>query len=218
MSQHLNTSYDRYAGRSVERLAALSDGIFGVAMTLLLLDLHTPAEEAVAAHGLTHEILALVPLLLVYLMSFITLGIFWVGQQAQLSNLERSDRHYTWLTLAFLFAVTLMPFSTRLLQDYVEHRSALVAYWLNLLLLGVMVYACWGYANRAKLVKEEVTQAVRQAICHRVIIGQGLYAFGALLCLVNTYVSIGFIILAQLNFAVAPRWWRRVESDAPAKR
>jgi hypothetical protein len=53
-----------------------------------------------------------------YLMSFLTLGIFWNEQQAQLNHLERSDRHLTWIHMAFLFAVSLMPFSTRLLAEF----------------------------------------------------------------------------------------------------
>jgi uncharacterized membrane protein len=204
----MNYSYNQYAGKSVERLAALSDGIFGVAMTLLLLYLTTPDTKVIHnEHALVHALVALIPQGGVYLMSFMTLGIFWVGQQTQLSHMERSDRHYTWLSLAFLFGVTLMPVSTRVLTDFIEYRVAVAVYWANLFFLGVMVYACWGYAIRAKLVKEGVSEEVKAAICHRVIIGQALYAIGALLCFVSTYVSIGFIILAQLNFAVAPRWW-----------
>jgi uncharacterized membrane protein len=71
----VTTRYDEIAGQSVERLAALSDGIFGVAMTLLVLDLHTPAAD------LTHGLLQMTPQLVVYLMSFLTAGIFWIGQQ-----------------------------------------------------------------------------------------------------------------------------------------
>src|ERR1700723_2102994 len=83
-----NPSYNEVAGQSVERLAALSDGIFGVAMTLLLLDLHVPAKEIIhSEHDLARALLDLSPQLLVYLMSFITLGIFWVGQQTQLNHL-----------------------------------------------------------------------------------------------------------------------------------
>ena len=86
------TSYNRIAGQSVERLAALSDGIFGVAMTLLAIDLRVPASELIHyEHDLRHELFALSPEVLVYLMSFLTLGIFWVGQQSQLNHLRRSD-------------------------------------------------------------------------------------------------------------------------------
>ena len=74
--------YNRVAGQSVERLAALSDGIFAVAMTLLVLDLRVPAAEAVhSERDLGRVLLALAPRLLFFLMSMMTLGIFWVGQQ-----------------------------------------------------------------------------------------------------------------------------------------
>jgi uncharacterized membrane protein len=205
----VNTSYNRFAGGSVERLAALSDGIFAVAMTLLLLDLHVPAHEAIHSEAdLAHALVALAPQFAVYLMSFLTLGIFWVGQQSQLNRLERSDRNFTWLNLAFLFCVTVMPFSTRLLAEFVEFRWALAAYWFNIFILGAVLYAAWSCATRAKLVREDVPYEVVQAVCHRIIFAQTLYAIGALLCFVSTKWSIAFIVLVQLNYAVAPsQWW-----------
>ena len=212
----MNTSYDRIAGQSVERLAALSDGIFGVAMTLLLLDLHVPARELI--HGeadLRQALLALAPQLVVYLLSFITLGIFWVGQQTHLNHLERSDRHLTWMHLAFLFVVTLMPFSTRLLVDFMEYRAALLVYWGNIFLFGATLYASWGYATRASLNKDDMPETTKAAICHRIIIGQGLYAFGALLCIFSTYLSIAVIVLVQIYFVLSPRtwWWKSTAAE-----
>ena len=112
----METTYNRLAGQSIERLSALSDGVFAVAMTLLVLDLHTPVSEAI--HSEQALVQALMPLghrLISYLMSFITLSLFWNGQQAQLIHFDRSNRHLTWIHLGFLFAVTLMPFSTGLL-------------------------------------------------------------------------------------------------------
>ncbi len=175
----MNASYNRIAGQSVERLAALSDGIFAVAMTLLVLDLRVPATEAVHnEHDLWRALVAISPQLLRYLMSFITLGIFWVGQQTQLNHLARSDRHLTWIHIAFLFAVTIMPFSTRLLAEFTSYRTALLAYWGNILLLGVVLYCSWGYATRKGLVKDDIPAEVPAAICRRIVIGQLLYAFG----------------------------------------
>ncbi len=92
----MTTSYNAIAGQNVERLAALSDGIFAVAMTLLVLDLRVPATEIV--HGeqdLWHALAALAalaPQIVMYMVSFMTLGIFWVGQQTQLNYLARSNR------------------------------------------------------------------------------------------------------------------------------
>jgi uncharacterized membrane protein len=202
----MSVIYNRFAGQSVERLAALSDGIFGVAMTLLLLDLRAPAKELIhSEHDLISALVILSPNLLVYLMSFITLGIFWVGQQTQLNHLSRSDRHLTWLHLAFLFPVTILPFSTRLLAEFITYRTALLTYWFNIFILGVLVYFCWDRAVKTGVMKKETPPEFDKAMRRRIIGAQALYAFGALLCVINSYVSIGFIVLVQLNFVLAPR-------------
>jgi uncharacterized membrane protein len=199
-------SYNRIAGQSLERLAALSDGIFSVGMTLLVLDLRVPAHEVI--HGeadLLHALVGIVPQIVIYLMSFLTLGIFWVGQQTQLNYLERGDRSLAWVHLGFLFAVTLMPFSTRLLGEFPTYRLALVAYWFNLFLLGLANYLSWTCATKLQLTKADMPPDVPRAIQRRVIEYQALYAIGALLCLVGTYWSIAFIVLVQLTAVIARR-------------
>src|SRR5579872_5972366 len=119
----METTYNQIAGRSVERLAALSDGVFAVAMTLLVLDLRAPAVEAVhSEQDLWRALGALAPRLLMYVMSFLTLGIFWVGQQTQLNHLARSDRSLSWIHILFLFAVSMTPFSTTLLAGFTAYR------------------------------------------------------------------------------------------------
>ncbi|HVY17867.1 MAG TPA: TMEM175 family protein [Rhodopila sp.] len=200
------THYNAIAGQSVERLAALSDGLFAVAMTLLVLDLKVPAAEAIRTEAsLVHALGDLAPRLLVYLMSFITLGIFWVGQQTQLNHLARGDRYLTWIHLGFLFAVTLMPFSTSLMAELIGLRVALVTYWLNILALGVLLYIAWRYARTAQLVREQVDAVIDGAMRRRIVVAQVLYAIGAALCVINTYCSIGFIMVVQLIYVVGPR-------------
>ena len=202
----MRTSYNQITGQSLERLAALSDGIFAVAMTLLVLDLHVPATELIHSQGeLWHTLAEAVPQLVSYIVSFITLGIFWNGQQAQLNSFERSDRHLSWIHLAFLFAVTIMPFSTRLLAGYITYRSVLIAYWANILLLGGVLFVSWRYAMRAGLLREGITREKQCAMERRIVVAQILYAVGAGLSFFNNYVSIAFIVLVQLNFALAPR-------------
>lgn len=204
------TSYNRIAGQNAERLAALSDGIFGVAMTLLVLDLRVPAAEMIhSEHDLWRGIAAAAPQLVMYLMSFITLGIFWVGQQTELNHISRSNRSFTWIHLLFLFAVTLLPFSTKLLAEFVAYRLALLVYWGNILLLGVALYFSWNCAIQMGLLKSDVSPEVVAAIKFRIVSTQAVYAFGALLCVISTYWSIAFIVLAQLNYAIAPRLLRR---------
>lgn len=205
------TSYNRIAGQSVERLAALSDGIFAVAMTLLVLDLRVPAAEAVHnEHDLWRALVAFSPRLAIYLMTFLTSGIFWVGQQTQLNYLARSDRNLTWIHIAFLFAVSVTPFSTTLLAEYAHYRVAMLVYWVNIVWLGAVLYGSWGYATRNSLLKDDVPDDVSTAVCRRILVAQFLYAIGASLCIFSAYWSIGFIILVQLNYAIAPRFWRRM--------
>ena len=204
------TLYNRIQGRNLERLAALSDGIFAVAMTLLVLDLHIPSAAQVHSEGeLVRALTALGPQWIAYGMSFLTLGIFWAGQQTQINHLAEGTRDLAWIHLGFLFTITFMPLSTRLLAEFITFRLALGVYWLNIALSGAMLYWSWAHAMRAKLVKENTPSAVADSICRRIRIAQMLYAAGATLCFLSTYVSIAVIVLVQLNYAIAPRWQRR---------
>ena len=203
-------NYNRIAGQSAERLAALSDGIFAVAMTLLVLDLKVPATEAIHSEpDLRHALVALAPRLLMFAMSVLTLGIFWVGQQTQLNHLERSDRSLSWIHIAFLGIVSLVPFSTALLAEFTAYRTALLVYWLNILLLGLTLYLSWTCAAEQQLLKPDISRDIHSAIQRRILIAQALYAFGALLCVFSTYWSIAFIVAVQLNYAIAPHLPRR---------
>jgi TMEM175 potassium channel family protein len=211
------TRYHRFAGSSLDRLAALSDGVFAVAMTLLVLDLKAPevpkrAEHSILSggggsehalvHGLLHNV---VPRLLPLAMSFLTLGIFWVGQQAQLESFTRSTRALTWIHLTFLLTVTLMPFSTALLAQDTTYRLSLGVYWLNLSALGTMLFISLRYADRNGLMSDETTEDMRAALRRRIIVYQALYALATLTCLINTYLAIGLLIALQLNSVIAPR-------------
>jgi len=199
-------SYNQIAGQNVERLAALSDGIFAVAMTLLVLDLRAPTAETIhSEHELWRALVVLGPRFLMYGMSFMTLSIFWVGQQTQLNHLSRSDRSLSWIHLGFLALVSIMPFSTAFLAEFTHYRVALLVYWFNLLLLGGSLYLSWNCALGSGLVKPDLPPEVSAAIKRRIRIAQPLYAFGALLCVFNTYWSIGFIIMVQLFYALGPR-------------
>jgi len=203
----IHSLYNRVAGKSVERLAALSDGIFAVAMTLLVLDLRVPAAAAIhSERDLWQALVMLSPRLLIFLMCVMTIGIFWVGQQTQFNHFARSDRNLAWIHIAFLCAVSLTPFTTSLLAEFIHYRIALLVYWFNILLLGLMLLWSWSYASRAHLLADDVPAEIHSAVVRRIVIAQSLYAAGAALCLLNTYYSIAAIVLVQVNYAIAPRF------------
>jgi len=210
-------SYPRIAGQSLSRLAALSDGIFAVAMTLLVLDLRVPVNEvahperplwsdgmAGSEHEVWHALADVGPHVLPYAISFMTLGIFWIGQQTQFNHIARTNRHLTWIHLSFLALISLMPFSTNFLAEYATARVPFILYWLNLLLLGLVLMASLGYAGRAELFKPTATEEVRGALRRRIVFYQACYAVAMALCVVNTYVSMIALILLQLGSAIAP--------------
>jgi uncharacterized membrane protein len=202
----METHYNRIAGGDVGRIEALSDGIFAFAATVLVLDFRTPdAADIHTEAQLLGALAASAPRLMPWLLSLMTLGIFWVAQQTQLNQLERSNRDLTWLHFVFLAVVTVLPFSTRLLADFFAYRTAFVIYWANIMLLGASVYATWAYAERAKLTREDPHGEVSRAIRRRVVIAQSLYAVGAVVGLVNVTLGIVLIILIQLNYAIAPK-------------
>jgi uncharacterized membrane protein len=203
----MHSLYNRVAGQSVERLAALSDGIFAVSMTLLVLDLRVPAREAIhSEYDLWHALVVLSPRLLLFLMSVMTNGIFWVGQQTQLNQFARADRNLAWIHIAFLCAICLTPFTTSLLAEFIHSRIALLVYWFNILLLGVALLWSWRYATRAHLLADDLPQDIHSAVVQRIVIAQSLYAAGAALCFINPYYSIAAIVLVQINYAIAPKF------------
>ncbi len=199
-------NYNRVAARDVGRIAALSDGIFAVAMTLLVLEIHTPEKLDIHTEAeLWAALVALAPRLLTWLLSLMTLGIFWVGQQTQINQIARADRHLSWLHYLFLAVVTVLPFSTRLLAEFFTFHTAFYIYWLNILCAGVALLFCWLYAMRAGLIRDDAPPGISRAVLRRIIIAQALYALGALIGVYSIPIGIAFIVALQLNYAIAPR-------------
>ena len=197
--------YNDVAGRDLSRLAALSDGIFAFAMTLLVLNLRVPDAAPVHNEGeLGHALLRLAPSILTCVMTFLTLGVFWVGQQTQLSALRSADRDVAWLHIGFMFAVVLTPFSTALLASFITYRLAILIYWGNIVFLGLMLFLSSRHAYRSGLMREHQPLAY-EALMRRIVSAQSLYAIAALLCFVNTWLSIALTFAIQLNYAFAPR-------------
>ena len=117
------THYNRIAGRNVRRIEALSDGVFAIAITLLVLEIRPPHAEAHTEKEVLSSLQPLLPKFLTYFLSFMTMGIFWVGQGVQLNHIEQYDRNLSWTTIFFLVVISLFPFTTALLGEYINRKS-----------------------------------------------------------------------------------------------
>jgi uncharacterized membrane protein len=188
------------------RIVGITDGVFAIALTLIVLEIRVPSHQAVHSEAdLIAAIAALAPRFLTYALSFLTLTIFWFGQQAQHGLIVKSDRRLATLNLCFLAFIALLPFSTDLLADFLDYRTAVLVYWLNLVMLGVTLFASWRYAERSSFLADGVDRETTKTVYLRIIKAQILWAVGAALCFVSPLLSIGFMLVVQLTYAIAPR-------------
>jgi uncharacterized membrane protein len=142
-----------------ERIEAFSDGVFAIAITLLVLDLAIPDSEI---SDLWHGIAHLWPGYLGYVTSFLTIGGIWLGHHGIFSRLRYANNTVMRLNLLLLMAVAFLPFPTRLMAQALRskdaERAAVVFYGLSLFVIRGLISAMWGAVRRDReLLKPEVT-------------------------------------------------------------
>ncbi len=126
-------------GLSVHRLEALTDGIFAVAMTLLVIELKLPEHTALkATGGLAPALLHLLPRVMAWVISFFVLALFWFGHYRTFAHVRRSDGKLTALCLVQLGFVSLMPFSSALVGEHGQESISQIIYSINMLALAVV--------------------------------------------------------------------------------
>ena len=105
---------------SSNRIAALSDGIFAIAMTILVLNISIPEKEIVMQIGLYKALLAQSQEFFVFFLSFFLLGIFWSIQHKHINVVNKTDSTHIWLNIVLLMFICLIPFSASLTSTYVD--------------------------------------------------------------------------------------------------
>jgi uncharacterized membrane protein len=124
-------------GLAKNRIEALADGIFAVAMTLLVLDIKSPVNLTFdTTAGLVDYLAGLEHSFAMYAISFVVLAIFWIAHHILFHYVRHVDRRLLWINMAFLLLVTFVPFSTDLLGDHGHLALPVVVYGLNLIALG----------------------------------------------------------------------------------
>jgi len=144
---------------AVHRLAALTDGVFAIVMTLLVLEIGIPEIAQSSLHTeLPRRLLELWPKFLSYAISFIILGMFWYLHHISFRYIKRSDNGLIWLNIFFLMFVALIPFSTSLFGSYRNEQLPLVIYAINIILVNVMRFLLWTYATgKYRLVDRDIS-------------------------------------------------------------
>jgi uncharacterized membrane protein len=189
------------------RLEAFSDGVLAVAITLLVLNIRVPERETGRAwHGLTEALAGQWPVYLAYLLSFLTILIMWVNHHNMFKLIERADHLFLLLNGALLLLITLVPFSTSLLADYIQRpdrKTAQVVYAGTFLLMAIVFNTMWRYASRGgRLLAAAADQKRVQAITKQYSFGPLLYGASFVLAFINAEVSLAVCIALAIFFAV----------------
>ena len=187
-------------GLSKARVEALTDGIFAVAMTLLVFNIKVPA---VPNAQLPRELLSLWPGILSYAISFVMLGIYWIGQHNQFHLIRKTDRTLLWINILFMMTICLLPFSTALLSTYPRAQVAVAVYGANLVVIGLILEAHWLYATHGhRLIDREVDAGTIRFASRRILVGPVVFGGAIATSFVNTVAALVIFALAPLVYLV----------------
>jgi uncharacterized membrane protein len=203
MAEEDESSRRRY---SLDRILAISDGVFAFAVTLLVLDLFVPVLSSGATSGdlgqaLSKEYVSFVS----YLLSFFIAGIWWNAHNRNFSFLRDADSRLRWLNLLFLIWIALLPFFTKILNQYANLQLAVVLYAFDQAGAGFFMTLSWWYSSRNhrlvdRTLKDKTIKYItlRNAVAPLFfIISMGLSFFGAIVAFVSWFGMIPTLMLLR---------------------
>lgn len=200
---------NRPAQLRTARLEAFSDGVFAVAITLLVLEIAIPAGSE---DDLLGAVLDQWPSYLAYVVSFATVGAIWLAHTAVTDYLHHADTVLMRLNLLLLMMVSFLPFPTKLLAESVEHEEAgkiaATFYGLSLLAASVVMAGLWRYAVRHHLVRPEAGDDDVNVLSKKLTPGLAFYLVMLGLGLFLPVVAV-FGYLAIAVFYLIPIHWLR---------
>ena len=188
------------------RVEAFSDGVFAIAVTLLILEIKVPRD--VSPGRLAVELLRLWPSYLAFLASFANIGVMWVNHHRLFGLIRRSDDGLVGLNLLLLLGVTWVPFPTAVLAEHLlgpDQRTAGLLYAGTFLALAVVFNVLWRYVVRQALCAEHADVA---SISRQYALGPVLYAATAAVAWFSATACLIVSGLLALYFALPPRLWR----------
>ena len=192
------------------RLEAFSDGVFAIAITLLVLEIKVPPGESLGL-GLLH----LWPSYLAYAISFIVIGAIWINHHAMFDWIVRADHKLLLLNTLHMMFIAFLPFPTAVLAEAFHARAgqniATAFYAGTLTIIGVLVTAMWWYAaSHRELLNDGISPEQAKAIGRRFLVGPTGYGLATILAFVNPWLSIALFIALNAYFL----WPRRHQATS----
>ena len=198
-------------GREKEtgRIEAFSDGVFGIAITLLILEIKVPQVADLAGKTtLAAALLRQWPSYLSYLTSFLTVLIMWINHHRLFRHIHRSDDNFLLLNGLLLMAVTIVPFPTAVLSGWIliEGSTAAALYSGTYVAIAVLFNIVWRYAaGNGRLLADNHDRAAVEAISAQYRYGPLWYVLAFLLAFVSVMASVGLCAGLAVYFALPHR-------------
>jgi len=186
---------------STTRLEAFSDGVFAIAITLLVLEIGVPES---AFDNLWRGILDQWPSYLAYATSFITIGGIWLAHHGLFRRLAAADARVMRINLLVLMAVAFLPFPTKLMAEAIRdsdaERAAVIFYGATLLVISILMWALWATVARDRsLVHPDVPDEEVAGILRAATPSMGFYAGVIVLAIVAPQIAaFGYLAVAVL--------------------
>ena len=190
---------------STSRIEAFSDGVFAIAITLLVLEIHVPEDPE---NGLGQALLDQWPAYASYVVSFFVIGIIWINHHAIFDHLVRADRPLLFLNLLLLLFVGVLPFPTNLIATYMEQggadeRVAAVVYAGTMAAMGAAFGSLWSYASRhRRLLDDTLSPEQVRRLTRRFVIGAPVYMLSMLVALVSAPACLALNGLLAVYYAL----------------
>ena len=185
------------------RLEALGDGIFSVAMTVLVIELELPHLKGNSWNDFTTALHQTWLGLLCYVISFIVLGIMWFGHRMIFEYITKTDRYYIFLGVLFYMVVCLVPFSTRFLASNTFTWYAMLCYGLNLSLCNISLFAQWVYGIRKpSLHAREIPNEVKREARILFLISPVVYSIAIAFSFFMPAISLGIFVATPILYLI----------------
>ena len=186
------------------RVEAFSDGVFAIAITLLILAVGI--EQAIAQGDLKHQLLDLWPAYLAYAASFLTIGIMWVNHHQIFRHFERVDRPLLLLNILLLMCISFTPFPTRVVADSAQNgadrQAAAVLYGITMTCTAICFLAVWIYGSR-KLLRADTDMREVSGITRSYLPGAPIYGTTTLVAFASPVVSLILFGAIALFYAIS---------------
>ena len=199
-----------------QRLMALTDGVFAIIMTILVLSLTVPSlDEPSDGVELFYELLKHWSTYVSYVVSFVVLGVYWVAHHNLFHFVTRVDRNSLWLNVLFLMALSIFPYPVQMIGRYNLNPLAQALYGADLCLVSASLFLLWRYQVRMGYVLEVMDPHAVRRTFRTVGFPAFAYALGVGLdCAGLRHVSLAVYFVIPL-FYVVPGLLERVISAAP---